>query len=170
MDAIRLVPATRDDLEVLRDADTSMVHEWRVAPGYNEFREAMDVFVGMLDAGIAPEWATHLLVHEADATLIGLVGYKGPPVDGTVEIGYQVAPAYRGRGLATRAVQVMVDRAAAEGVALVLAHTLPGPNPSTAVLDRAGFHKAGEIANPDGGTVWRWERHLRSSEPSPGGR
>ena len=38
----------------------------------------------------------------------------------------------------------------------VLAHTLPGPNPSTRVLEKLGFARAGEAQDAVAGTAWRW--------------
>ena len=61
-------------------------------------------------------------------TLVGWGGFKGPPdADGAVEIGYAVAPAWEGRGVATAAVAELLREAwAAPGVRRVLAHTLAG--------------------------------------------
>jgi ribosomal-protein-alanine N-acetyltransferase len=47
-------------------------------------------------------WGTLLFLLDDPRTLVGLGGYKGGPSDeGAVEIGYAIAPAFRGRGLAT---------------------------------------------------------------------
>src|SRR5690348_1780038 len=46
--------------------------------------------------------------------VVGLCGYKQPPKDGTVEIGYGIAASHRGHGHATRAVAAMLDYAAAD--------------------------------------------------------
>jgi RimJ/RimL family protein N-acetyltransferase len=79
-----------------------------------------------------------------------------------VELGYAVAPARQGRGIATAAVRILIDRARAAGATVVRAHTLPQPSPSTRVLIRCGFTQVGEVDDPDGdaGRVWRWERRL----------
>src|SRR2546423_334815 len=56
-------------------------------------------------------WGTFLFVLDDPRTLVGLGGYKGGPSnEGMVELGYAIAPAFRGRGLATAAVQRMVAR------------------------------------------------------------
>jgi RimJ/RimL family protein N-acetyltransferase len=85
-------------------------------------------------------WWTYLFVeHDGDA-LLGSGGYKGPPHDGWVEIGYELAPEFRGRGLATAAARALVAQAFEDArVDHVRAHTLQSPNPSTAVLERCGF-------------------------------
>jgi ribosomal-protein-alanine N-acetyltransferase len=53
---------------------------------------------------------TRLIVHAADRTLIGETGFHGPPDgSGTVEVGYSIAPAYRGRGLASEATRALIQ-------------------------------------------------------------
>ncbi len=43
------------------------------------------------------------------------------------------------------------------GFKLVLAHTLPTGLASQRVLLKAGFHKSGELVEPEDGLVWRFE-------------
>ena len=54
------------------------------------------------------------------------------------KLGYAVAPSRQGRGLATAAVAVLVERARLAGVRVVSAHTLAVEGPSPAVLRRSG--------------------------------
>ena len=97
--------------------------------------------------------------------LIGSGGFVAPPVDRTVEIGYEVAPAFRGRGFGTAAARALVERAVASGeVDHVTAHTLPGPNPSTGVLSSLGFRHIGDQEDPEVGTVWAWRWTAREVE------
>ena len=104
-------------------------------------------------------WGTHLFLDD-DGALVGFGGWKGPPADGAAELGYAVAPARQGRGIATTVVRELVDRARAAGLATVVAHTLAEENASTAVLTRTGFTRTAEIADPDDGPLWRWELPL----------
>ena len=92
--------------------------------------------------------------------LVGFGGFKGPPsADGVVEIGYAVAPAFRGKGLATDAVEQMVQRAFVDTtVRAVDAHTLGHANPSTRVLEKSGFQKIAEFSDPSEGLIWQWRR------------
>ncbi|MPZ14744.1 MAG: GNAT family N-acetyltransferase [Chloroflexi bacterium] len=109
------------------------------------------------DPSIA-DWWTYLFVHAGDRVLVGSGGFKGKPDDsGSVEIGYEVVPEYRNRGLATEAAQAMMDYAFSHAeVKLVQAHTLPEENASTTVLRKVGMHFAAAVQNPDDGEVWRW--------------
>ena len=73
----------------------------------------------------------------ATGRLLGSGGFAAPPAGRTVEIGYEIAPEFRGRGLGTAAARALVDRAVTTGaVDHVVAHTLPGPNPSTGCSSR----------------------------------
>lgn len=90
--------------------------------------------------------------------MIGLGGFKGgPDEEGVVEIGYALAPAYRGLGLASEAAQGMLGYAFSHPeVRRVVAHTLPERNASTRVLERVGPRLAGTVHDPVDGEVWRW--------------
>ena len=76
------------------------------------------------------------------------MSYKGPPVDGTVEIGYSVVPSWRRRGLATEASRALIEAAWGCGAEAVVAHTLPHLTPSIRVLQELGF-AASESSEPD---------------------
>lgn len=104
------------------------------------------------------DWGTFFFLLDDPRTLVGLGGYKGGPSnEGIVEIGYAIAPAFRGRGLATAAVQRMVARGFGDPqVRLIDAHTLAQANASTRVLEKAGFEMIGELEDPDDGPIWRW--------------
>src|SRR5262249_55645761 len=68
-------------------------------------------------------WGIWLIVHAADAAIIGDIGFKGPPDrDGLVEIGYSVVPDYRRQGYASEAARALVSWGLAQpGVAGVRA-------------------------------------------------
>lgn len=132
-----------------------------IAPGYLDAPEVLPTMRAALAAGTPPEWYGHLIVHRETLTVVGFGGYKGPPVDGEVEIGYSIAPAHRGRGHATSAVAQLVERATAGGVAVVSAHTLSEESASTRILARAGFARTEVVVDEELGDVWRWELRVR---------
>jgi GNAT superfamily N-acetyltransferase/Fe-S-cluster containining protein len=75
-------------------------------------------------------------------TLVGSVGFKGPPdPEGVVEIGYSILPAYQGRGLATEMTAALVQWAAEQGARLVQAQVKPVNTASIRVLERLGFQE-----------------------------
>ena len=104
------------------------------------------------------------LRHRGSDAVVGSCGFKGPPTsDGVVEIAYGIAPEYQGNGYATEAAHALVSHALSNSdVRLVRAHTLPEPNASTRVLTKCGFHRIGEVMDPDDGLVWRWEKDHQS--------
>ena len=165
---VRLVPATASLLNALTD-DPARFEESIGSPvpdGWPEFPEAIGFTLAQLTN--APEaarsWSMQFFVDQASGRLVGSGGYVAPPVGRTVEIGYEVAPEFRGRRFGAAAARAMVEQAVASGeVDHVIAHTLPGPNPSTGVLRSLGFEHVDDQQDPEVGTVWEW-RWTRPSE------
>jgi RimJ/RimL family protein N-acetyltransferase len=96
-------------------------------------------------------WFYFVLLPEAmTTTLIGVVGYTGPPdTDGIVEVGYGIVADRQRRGYATEATRALVDRAfATPAVTQVVAQTLPGLTPSIGVLEKLGFRLIGAGSEP----------------------
>ena len=92
-----------------------------------------------VDPARSPWWFFAVVV---DETVVGDAGFHGPPpVDGPaeVEIGYQVVPAHRRRGVATRACALLLEHAWRNGAEVVLAETEPENVASRAVLRANGF-------------------------------
>lgn len=75
----------------------------------------------------------------SDGRAVGGIGFKESPADGTVEIGYGLAPSARGHGYAAEAVAALLAVAARHGVHRVLADTDPENTASRRTLERAGF-------------------------------
>ncbi len=129
-----------------------------VAEGWEVFGQsvlrARDTVAG--DPG-GTRWGTRFFVCDDPPTLVGWGGFKGPPQDGALEIGYAVAPGWRGRGVASAAVRALVGEAWTEPrVEAVLAQTLAEPNASVRVLEKAGFAKDGERTDASVGALWCW--------------
>jgi ribosomal-protein-alanine N-acetyltransferase len=83
--------------------------------------------------------------------LMGAVGYLGPPVAGSVEIGYSLIPEARGQGFGAECARALVDRAFGfPEVRCVIAHTRGDANlASTKVLLGCGFRRVGPGTEPD---------------------
>jgi len=163
-DRLWLIPCSPAHFRALRDGEAMLAAMLGVAPaegwlGFEPARQAMHLGGDHLRAFPRDEgWWTWLFLHRADRALIGLGGYMGRPgEDGVAEIGYALAPGYQGQGLATEAARGMAAHAFAHpAVTEVRAHTLPGPNSSTAVLERLGMVFIGEVEDPEDGLIWRW--------------
>jgi len=172
---IQLVPATVALLRALAE-DRGRFRTLMGSPapdGWPQFPEAIDFTLEHLQRApdTDPAWSMQFFVDAATGRLIGSGGFATPPVDRSVEIGYEVAPAFRGRGFGTAAARALVEQAVASGeVDHVTAHTLPGPNPSTGVLMSLGFEHVADDVDPEVGPVWAWRwtrRPLSSPEPDP---
>nr|WP_255581726.1 GNAT family protein [Cupriavidus sp. AU9028] len=110
----------------------------------------------MYPGTVAPlPWGGYLA--EEDGQFVGTCAYKTPPQSGQVEIAYFTFPGQEGRGVATRMARQLIGIAQREGVAVVVAQTLPEPGASTAILQKLGFRRAGEVIHPEDGLVWQWE-------------
>jgi [ribosomal protein S5]-alanine N-acetyltransferase len=158
---VRLIAATVPLLDALTDDATRFeaLTGWPVPDGWPEFPEAIAFTVSHLEN--APEadrsWSMQFFVDDATGRLVGSGGFAAPPVERTVEIGYEVAPEFRGQGFGLAGARALVEHAVASGeVDHVTAHTLPGPNPSTGVLVSLGFEHVGTQEDREIGEVWEW--------------
>ena len=92
----------------------------------------------------SPGWWIHQIV--VDGVVVGDIGFHGPPSpELAVEIGYTVVPAWRGRGVASRACALILQQAWRDGANSVVAETDADNVASQAVLLRNGFQRC-----PDG--------------------
>jgi RimJ/RimL family protein N-acetyltransferase len=157
-----VVPVTTAHVDALLAGDDAVREQfgWAVVPGYLDFPEALPATRDALRNGTPPEWFTQLFVDADAGEVVGLGGFKGPPVAGDVEIGYSIAPSRRGRGYATEVSSIMIERARAEGCTSVSARTLAEESASTTVLRRVGMTRVEELVDPETGPIWRWELRL----------
>jgi ribosomal-protein-alanine N-acetyltransferase len=128
-----------------------------VVAGWATFREALPPTRDALRERSGDRtWGPRFFVTGDPPELVGWGGFKGPPRDGVVELGYEVAESRRERGLATAAVRAMLAEAFADdGVERVIAHTLAERNASNRVLEKVGFRFDGEATEGDS-PVWRY--------------
>jgi RimJ/RimL family protein N-acetyltransferase len=94
-----------------------------------------------------------------EGEVVGLCSYKVPPnAEGSVEIGYGVAPERRRRGHATRAVALLVEAARLDNrVGVITAETALANLHSQRVLTANGFKDVGRGMDDEEGEtiVWR---------------
>lgn len=158
---VRLVPATEPLLQALADDRTRFgeLIGSHAPEGWPEFPEAIEFTLEHLRTASEADrsWSMQFFLDAATGRLFGSGGFAAPPAERCVEIGYEIAPEFRGQGFGAAAARALVDRAVASGeVDHVLAHTLPGPNPSTGVLVSLGFAHTADQEDPDAGVVWEW--------------
>jgi [ribosomal protein S5]-alanine N-acetyltransferase len=101
--------------------------------------------------------APRLFVVEELSMAVGTGGFKGAPSNGGVEIGYNVAESYRGKGYATEAVRLLVREALAQPeVSHVDAETAVDNIASRRVAEKAGFVHVEQRQTASDGLVDRW--------------
>jgi [ribosomal protein S5]-alanine N-acetyltransferase len=111
--------------------------------------------------GAASPWRGYIAITDEDG-VIGTCGFKGPPKDGAAEIAYFTFPPFAGRGFAKQMARKLEESAMRTGaLKMLIAHTLPEANASTAILKGMGFRNIGEVIDPEDGKVWRWEKDIR---------
>lgn len=159
-----LVPATLPALDAIHTEDWHTLSRLLGGAGFAEqwmhFPEAlawMRIYLSEHPDELG--WWSYLIVHKEDIRLIGTCGYKGCPTpDGIVEIGYEIAGSYQGKGLATEVAGALVEHAFRQtGVRTIQAHTLAEENASVAVLRKLGFIQVDELHDPEDGLIWKWE-------------
>jgi RimJ/RimL family protein N-acetyltransferase len=111
-----------------------------------------------LDAGHDKVWHSFFVyVDPALGAVVGSGGFKGSPVDGSVEIGYNTAIAHRGKGIAGIGLRGLLDIAFAHArVREVLAETMIDNAASRRVLQKCGFAHAGHRSTAEDGRLDRW--------------
>lgn len=115
-------------------------------------------------------WQGRLIVVLDNGTpsLAGVINLKGPPDErGLVEIGYEVVPEFRRRGVASAAARALLGWCFEQpGVTAVRARTLKGNTVSQHMLKRLGFARIGPERDPELGEMIAWEYRPMPSSPS----
>ena len=148
---LQLVPVQRDHAEAVlsdRAALAGLLGGIRVPDGWPQFPQAFA-------APRARDLGGYFFIDSRAGALVGNGGYKGPPdAGGGVEIGYEIAPAFRNRGFASEAARALIAHAfARRDVRVVRAHTLGEANASNRVLRKVGMTFAAETP----ARLWRFE-------------
>jgi ribosomal-protein-alanine N-acetyltransferase len=114
--------------------------------------------IDALEKGADPVWSSFYVVLE-NGRAVASAGFKGPPREGRVEIGYNVAEARRGCGIATLAVRRLLAVAFAQPhVEQVRAETAVANLASRRVVEKCGFGKVGQRTTDDDGVLDVWAR------------
>ncbi|MFD7337151.1 GNAT family N-acetyltransferase [Streptomyces violascens] len=157
-DRLALHELTRASAAELQDGGDG---GWEWAPGgpHEGSRFAAGKMLAGMETGRHRDgWGAYVMVRTEDDRAIGGIGFHGPPEDGRVEIGYDLAESARGQGYATESVRALTAWALAQpDVETVYATTDEDNTASQRVLERAGFRRIGDTPRPIGG---REAQHL----------
>ena len=105
--------------------------------------------------GCISPWQGYIAL--ANSSCVGTCGFKGPPLDGRVEIAYFTFPGNEGKGFATQMARLLVELARTTDPGLIVAaQTLPNESASTTILRKLGFVNMATINHPEDGEVWEW--------------
>ncbi|USI88393.1 alpha/beta fold hydrolase [Rhodococcus pyridinivorans] len=166
MPRVRLINATAELLNAALDSPETLGAELQTAvpEGWPEFPEALPHTLGVIEEDPASSaWWMYFFLDAETGVLVGSGGFAGAPVNGVVEIGYEIAPVFRRRGYATAAVRELVALAQATGeVRRVVGRTLARDERSAGVLRAIGFRQS-ESVQDDGHDVTVWTRPLHGT-------
>ena len=155
---IRLVPLTIADLRNI--ADETIPAGLMPPPAADALPPAFVArrSLDQIAAGKPLAWCgTYFIVRVHDGVIVGGCGFNDAPADGSVEIGYGVAAAFRNTGIATAAIASLLDIARARGeVHSVLAQIDPDNLPSRRVVEKLGFRYVGATCDADGIACEQW--------------
>ena len=105
--------------------------------------------------GFVEPWIGYLV--EENGNVVGSAGFKGPPVNGSIEIAYGTNEKYRNRGMGIKICRLLVELSlATDPLIKITARTLPEENFSTRILLKNNFVCNGTVNDPEDGEVWEW--------------
>jgi [ribosomal protein S5]-alanine N-acetyltransferase len=139
-----LVAATPALLRAELDSPSALAASLGVAvpqgwPAPLNSRESVEYTLRFLEGG--PDragWMSWYFIQGRD--LVGLGGFTGLPVDGSVEIGYSILDQYQRQGLATEAMTALIAHAFSfPEIQTIAAQTLPDLTASIRTAERLGF-------------------------------
>jgi RimJ/RimL family protein N-acetyltransferase len=112
-------------------------------------------------------WLYRVALLRETSDVVGRIGFHAPPdAEGSVEVGYSVAPAYRRQGLATEMAVGLILWGAEQGATACVASVRPDNTPSLAIIRRLGFERTGEQMDEIDGLEWVFTRPLTGALPS----
>lgn len=99
-------------------------------------------------------WGVWLMIHTAEQTLIGDLGFGGKPhQEGSVEIGYEVLPKYRNQGYAFEGAKALVDWASNQpNLKRIVAYSPYDNVASIRILEKLGMQQIEKYKN-----FFKWE-------------
>ena len=157
---LRLVPLAPPLVAALVEGDLARARElapFPVEPGtFADDGYVLRLRHAQLTADPTEEpWLYRAAVAKDTGRVVGRIGFHAPPdADGTVEVGYTVAPEHRRQGLALEMCRALLAWGAENGAQRVLASVRPDNAASLAVVRRLGFEKTGEEIDEVDGLEW----------------
>lgn len=103
-------------------------------------------------------WWLYLFVDPAHKVLVGCGGFKdAPDADGVVEIGCEIAPAFRCQGFATEAMRSLINYACTRPeVRAIDAYSQAESGMQASLLQAVGMTRIGEALDTNADIAWHW--------------
>ena len=131
-------------------------HGVRLHPVARQVAQSSLEFMRTFSLETPAEWFGYLVVEGATQETVGVASFKGPPVDGALELAFYTFPGFEGRGIATEMVRFLLQRARElPKVKSVIAYTAPDNSTAAHILEKLAFRFTGEERDQTL-TVWRW--------------
>lgn len=141
---------SKDIAEFTKKYGLEVPQNWPMFPEAFQVRE--------MDPALNAPWTGYLFADFKGTKIIGNGGFVNKPdANGTIEIGYEIAPNFQNQGFATEAVGEMISFALSNNATKIIAHTLANKNASNAVLLKSGFEFDCELNDDEVGKIWRFE-------------
>lgn len=133
----RLILKPMEDEEIRKLIDGTSDPELKKA--YNE------MLVSCMKDGASRVWyAPWKILLSKTEVHVGEIGFKGPPVHHSVEVGYGIDPPYQGNGYATEACKGLIEWAfRQQGVLFIEAEVANDNVASLRILEKLGFKPNG---------------------------
>ncbi|MFC0270866.1 GNAT family N-acetyltransferase [Metabacillus herbersteinensis] len=140
---LKLIPATE---ELMRTSSDDY-----------EMGDHIDYYLSIIENDTSYKgWGVWFVYQQSDGLLIGDIGYKGKPYEGTVEVGYGISTNVQNRGYATEAIEALMNWAfTSTDVHRIKAECLEDNGPSLSVLKKLGMNQTSH----DNGMTY-WEKHI----------
>jgi len=151
MPSIKLIEVTDDLRDLFRVSPQALGEHLglSVPLGWPEFPDA-------LSSPSIPGWPLFLFLDYDHRSILGSGGFLcAPDHKGEIQVGYEIAPAYRGRGIATAAMEKVLSM---HNGARPIAMTVVETGPSASVLRKLNFSNIGTHNLSDGTMIWMWAK------------
>ena len=114
-----------------------------------DFADALPFFIEQMEKDPLHTIWDGIIVHKVDKSVIGGMGFHGPPDEaGVVEIGYDIIPEYRRHGYATEMAQCLIAWAFQQpAINVVTAECFDDNIGSIKVLENVGMKRIGHEGN-----------------------
>ena len=144
---LTLHPVDVAEARRINDRDPAAHDQWADDYPFDGDLRALGAFVAATERhGEQRPFGYYQVIRRSDGQAVGGIGFKGPPDDGVVEVGYGLAPSARGCGYAAEALSALATAAARLGATRVRAETTSDNVASRRTLERAGFVRVGADA------------------------